>query len=996
MTPERWQAVKRLFEDALQREPAQRAGYLADVAKTDPTLADEVRALLSAQGRAEEVFGGVTRTAGLKTLGPGTRLGPYEIVSLLGAGGMGEVYRARDTRLDRTVAIKVLPTDVAADAEARRRFEREARTISKLNHPHICSLHDVGEQDGLSFLVMEYLEGESLADRLSRGPLPLDEALRYARQIAEALEEAHEHGIVHRDLKPGNVMLTKKGAKLLDFGIAKLRAAVVSEEVPTATASVLTGEGLIVGTPQYMAPEQLEGRPVDARTDIFAFGVVVYEMVTGRKAFEGSSRASLIAAILERDPPPLGKFQPAAPRPLEALVKRCLEKDPARRWQSAGEIQTAMVTAGGEVMRQPRATGRRVAVGLAAGAVVVGVAAALVMGRGPILTERDTILLADFVNTTGDPVFDGTLKQALASQVEQTPFLSVFGDERIRETLRLMGRSPEERVTGPLARELCEREEIKAMLTGSIAALGSHYVISLDAVNCRTGDALARQQVEAARKEDVLKALDEPVQVLRRRLGESLASIQRFHVPIERATTSSLEALKAASTGAELAKGGVASELKAVPFLKRALELDSNFAWAYSRLASIYNNALESELGREYATKAYELRDRVSQAERLAITSQFHTIVTGDVPKAIEAMELWKEIYPHEWKAPNNLGYRYLLTGQCEKAVAEFQESIRRNPNFAYPIYSLSNAFICLNRFDEAKAVIEGAVREGKLSPGNDTRYRIAFVQGDAAAMNRELEAVRGKPVMERVMRDSHAAAAAFSGRLAKSRELAREAAQVAQRTGLRQSAAVPLSGQAQREALVGNDEEARRLGGEALALDHAPDTRLNVAVSLALAGDVTRAQKLIDAVAPQFPSATLVNGVLIPNARAAMELRRGTAARAVEHLRVAAPYDRVNPLGIYLRGQACLKAGSAAAATVEFQKIVANRGASAVNVVYPLAHLGLGRAAALAGDAPRSRKAYQDFFAFWKDADPDIPVLLEAMREYEALKRSSVPSSRP
>ena len=566
MTPDRLQQIEELFHAAQESSDDERAALLE---RADPELRREVESLLARQNdrlildRSAQLPGDATWTV----LNPGARLGPYRVEGKLGEGGMGEVFRAVDTRLGRPVAIKFAHEQFSA------RFEREARAISSLNHPNICTLYDIGP----NYLVMELLEGETIADRLKNGPLPADQALRYASQIAAALAEAHEHGIVHRDLKPGNVMLVKSGVKVLDFGLATREG-----------DDTLTGSRMVIGTPAYMAPEQREGKPADVRTDLYAFGCIFYEMLTGARATS------------DRKPVPT--------ETLEKIVSRCLETDPARRWQSAGELISALE--GPPIPKKSRIRMVPSAPLLAALFTLLIVGGYFFFRRSPKLTDKDTVVLADFVNNTGDPIFDGTLREGLAIQLEQSPFLKIMDDEEVQHVLRLMSLPSGTRITNRIAHEICVREGAAATIDGTIASLGKNYVISLQAVTCQDGATLAREQTTAEDKEHVLNAVGTAATAMRGKLGESRNSIQKLNRPLEEATTPSLEALQNYTAArSELDQGHF---LAAIPLLERAIAIDPNFAIAYSFLGGAFFTAGDIARNREYAKQGFSLIDRVS------------------------------------------------------------------------------------------------------------------------------------------------------------------------------------------------------------------------------------------------------------------------------------------------------------------------------------------------------------------------------------------------
>lgn len=910
------------------------------------------------------------------SLGAGERLGPYEIISLLGRGGMGEVYKARDTRLHRDVAIKVLPQAFATEA-ARERFQREGRAASALNHPNICSVYDVGEAAGHPFLVMELLDGKTLREHIGGKPLDISTVLALSIEVADALDAAHSKGIVHRDIKPANIFVTDRShAKVLDFGLAKQDR---PADTGAMTETMLTEPGSAMGTVAYMSPEQARGQAVDARSDLWSFGVVLYEMATGSRPFDGPTSAIIFEALLNKAPQPVRERNPKVPAELERIIGKLLEKDRALRYPSAAKLRSdlARLQTGSIAASARGKTSSLLKYGIAAAATLILGAGGFYLwqqrGRTSPLTDKDVLVLADFVNTTGDTVFDGTLRQALAIQLEQSPFLKIMDDDQVQQDLRFMSLPPGTHVTDQIAHAICVRDAAAATIGGSIASFGKSFVVTLQSVACQGGATLARGQMQAEDKEHVLTALGTAATAMRAKLGESRSSIQKLNRPLDEATTPSLEAFQNYTAGtSELNQG---RSLSAVPLFERATAIDPNFAAAYYRLGVAYEVAGDMGRSAEYAKKAFGLVDRVSESERAEIVAYYYRS-TGEVEKEIDAWQQAARDYPRNWIFHNQLGLIYVDLGQYEEGLKEALEATRLQGNAEAPNRRQLDAYISLGRLPEAKQLAEKLRTLGIGGARIHQRFlEMAYVDDDPAAIAKEIQWFAGKPE-EYLSLGLQAAYLNVHGQRLESHRLYQGAAEMALRRGLRDTVSEFEEADARADALVGNCQTARRLGRPALAL--------------AMCGDATQAEKLAAETSKHFPNGTIWNAVQLPEIRAAIALKRDQPAESVELLASASPYERSYIEASYLRGLAYLGLHKGAEAAAEFQKIVDHKGASwgatwvhpYWGLYYSLSYLGLARASLLAGDTAKAKKPFQDFFELWKDADKNVPILMEAKKE--------------
>jgi eukaryotic-like serine/threonine-protein kinase len=980
-TTARWRRARQIFDELVDLDAAERARRLSEACGGDTDLHREVESLLSHDRSSNDTFERLVAEAALE-LGAGSTkedsnaippvISRYRILARLGEGGMGEIFLAEDTSLGRRVAIKLPSTRLTGDAETRLKLLQEARAAATINHPHVCVVHEVGEgPSGRPFIAMEYVEGETLAERLQRGRLSPAEVSELGRQAASALQEAHSRGVVHRDLKPSNIMLTPHGVKLLDFGLASVAQSAIANE---GTPGVV-----FVGTIPYMSPEQIRAEDVDHRTDLYSLGVVLYEAAAGHRPFDAGTPFELCESILKSEPPT--EAVENLPKALDRVIRRALAKNRVDRYQSAAELSADLFALSPQT-RGARSRGLVLAV-LAAS--VVGALIYSLVDRSPTFRapHRDTVLIVDFANATRDPAFDGTLKQALIGQLQQTPLLSLFPEDGVRETLRLMSRSSEERLTSEAALEICQRRGIKAWIAGSIAPLGRRYVITLDALDGQTGKLLTRERIEADTRVEVLPALGKIAIQLRQKLGEPYQSIQKFNSPIEQATTTSLDALRAYALGVEQAGRG--NYPVAVSLYERAIQIDPRFAVAHEALArEQINSGYSQEVVAAAATRAYELRGRATEQEKLSIAALYHSRVNGDLEQSIETGERWKRTFPLEWRPYHLLGDLYNATAQYEKAVEAAREAVRLNPDVAAAYSNLAGSLFALDRFDEARTIYREAMARGLDAPEYHAYlWRIAYYLGDTEGAQQELDWASASSTWAFNMASL---ASALQGRWRDAQRSSQEATEFFDARDLKGFAAMAARYDAVTGALVGDCTATRRRTQQTLGPSEPVDEQARAIAALAMCGASSGAAAFAARLKQQHPRDTMLNRVWLPLMCAAVSLDR-EPAQAIDALRTAAPYEgAAESWPIYLRGLALLRAGRGNDARIEFQKILSHRGRTFWVPFYPLAHLGVARAAAMTGDGTAAGRAYREFFALWKEADSDLPVLVEAKKEYGSL----------
>ena len=946
----------------------------------------------------------------LKTGLVGKKFSHFRVLEVIGGGGMGVVYRAEDLKLGRRVALKFLSEELAGDPAPLRRFQREAQTASSLNHPNICTIFEFEEFEGQPVIVMELLDGETLRDRLAApgsNKMALDQLLEIALQTLSGLEAAHAKGIVHRDIKPANIFLCGSGTvKILDFGLAKL---VESEEVaerekekaPTishdsassqttlAHDSALSRTGIQMGTASYMSPEQIRKEKLDPRSDLFSFGLVLYEMATGHRAFEGDSAEDVHEAILRQPLVPAKTRNPVLPRSLDLVLAKALEKDCNRRYQSATAIKDDLTRIARDVHPARRWSRWALAAGVLLAVGALSVWRYEVYRHRITLAPTDTIVLADVDNRTNDPVFDDALYEALRYEMAQTPYLNVLGLDKTYATLGQLKLPPTTKITPEIARQICSKTNSKMVISDSIADAGNRYRLEMKALDCGSGATLAEERADISVRDQVVHELGATAVRLRRKLGEPVESLTRFDQPLEKATSASLEALHASAEGNKLYLTG--NPQGALKFYQQAAELDPSFALVHNRMGAAFLFMGNRESSAASYTRAYQLRDRLTKRDGLNIEIDYYAWVTGDWEREYSSVLHLLDIFPRDVPALANLRAAFVHLGQPDRAADEAAEIARLRPS-AYYFGAAIQSIRFASRFNEAKSWLAkaDALKFDNLLIRRE-RLIVAFATGDQASVDNILKEGEHGRYREDFLHE-HSLIEIQQGRFHSAERLRLQAWGPTLRAG-NADWWVILS--AMEAAEVGKDAEARRYEDIAAGSPLDRDGKIALAFALARSGKIAEASRLAEQISVERPEDTLVQHYFVPLIRAAVKLQQHDPAAAIDLLRGTVKYDLaftglfdyVYPA--YLRGVAYLELGDGKSAAAQFQKLIDNPGFGVRHVIGPLARLQLGRAQKLIGDNASARKSYEEFLNIWKDADPDIPVYRQAKAEYAELRTS-------